>query len=100
MTRLKVSGKLLCFISAVKDSEPVFIEEKLPRMFEQLGIVTDGCVIQPVEHIVSCYSITMTVSKIDARFSYAGMYVCCAQVDNKQIELNETQKSKSAMIIR
>lgn len=94
---LKVSGKLLCFISAVKDGEPVFIEKNLPfDVTEQLGMVTDGCVIQPVVNISSVsYSITDDGIEIRCSLLMQGcMYVCGTSQIIKQIELNENAEKQ------
>ena len=94
---LKVSGKLLCFISAVKDNEPVFIEKNLPfDVSEQLGMVTDGCVIQPVVNISSVsYSITDDGIEIRCSLLMQGcMYVCGTSQIIKQIELNENAEKQ------
>ena len=95
--QLKVSGKLLCFISAVKDGEPVFIEKNLPfDVTEQLGMVTDGCVIQPVVNISSVsYSITDDGIEIRCSLLMQGcMYVCGTSQIIKQIELNENAEKQ------
>lgn len=89
---LAINGKLLCFISAVKENEPVFSEKAIPfEASASVGSGTADCVIQPVLNISSLsYSITDDGIELRCSVLMQGcMYLCNTEQVIKQVEVNE-----------
>ncbi len=94
---ITVNGKLICYIAAVKDNEPVFSEKSLPfEAVVSVGGVTADSVIQPVLSI-SAVSYSINDDGIELRCSVlmqGSMYVCSSSQVIKQAEINESECKK------
>ncbi len=94
---ITVNGKLICYIAAVKDNEPVFSEKSLPfEAVVSVGGVTADSVIQPVLSI-SAVSYSISDDGIELRCSMlmqGSMYVCSSSQVIKQAEINENECKK------